>query len=110
MTPLPKTLREASAALLAGAFTPESLLEDILSRIEEKNPRLNAYLTVTAKEARATAKSAPRGPLYGLPIALKDLFDAQGVPTTAGGTFWRQPAEQDAYVTAQLKAAGAILV
>lgn len=61
-----------------------------LARIEELNPRLNAFITVTNDSALAQARAAEheiqhgrwRGPLHGIPIALKDLFDTSGVKTT----------------------------
>jgi Asp-tRNA(Asn)/Glu-tRNA(Gln) amidotransferase A subunit family amidase len=71
--------------------SPVELVEIFLSRIARLNPRLNAYLTVTADQARAQARHAERelrkgrrGPLHGIPISLKDNIWTRGVRTTAG--------------------------
>ena len=81
----------------------------MLERIERLNPQLNAYMTVTAEQALEQARTAEReiaagsyrGPLHGVPMAVKDLFATKGVRTTAGSkmlTDWT-PDEDAAVVT-----------
>jgi aspartyl-tRNA(Asn)/glutamyl-tRNA(Gln) amidotransferase subunit A len=90
-----------------------------LERIERLNPQINCYLTVSAELALEQARQAEdeiaqglrRGPLHGIPLALKDLFETAGVRTTAGSSFFSDhiPA-QDAFVVEMLKKAGAVLL
>jgi aspartyl-tRNA(Asn)/glutamyl-tRNA(Gln) amidotransferase subunit A len=112
------TIREAGAALRRGDLSAEELTEAVLARIAERNPVLNAYITVTADTAREAARQADvelragrdRGPLHGIPVGVKDLFDTAGIRTTAGMSFFadRVP-KQDATAVARLRAAGAVL-
>lgn len=113
------TIREAGAALRSGDISALELTETVLARIAARNPILNAYITVTAEAARTAARSADeelragrdRGPLHGIPLGVKDLFDTAGVRTTAGSTFFAQRVPpQDATAVARLRAAGAVLV
>ena len=69
--------------LRVGELSPREAVESYLERIERLNPLLNAYITVRAEEALAEAESPPRGPLYGVPVAVKDVIDVAGTPTTA---------------------------
>jgi aspartyl-tRNA(Asn)/glutamyl-tRNA(Gln) amidotransferase subunit A len=110
------TLAEAATAIQSGALSPVALTGTYLERIEHLNPVLNAFITLTADSARAEARAAqegtgPSGPLRGIPIALKDLFDTAGVRTSAASKILahRVP-ERDATVTARLRAAGAVLL
>ncbi|MGH2587283.1 MAG: amidase [Dehalococcoidia bacterium] len=110
------TLSEAAESIRAGELSPVALTEALLARIERLNPVLNAFITVTADEALAAARTAqesagPDGPLRGVPVALKDLFDVAGVPTTAGSIILADnvPA-RDATVMAKLRSAGAVLL
>ncbi|OFV95386.1 MAG: hypothetical protein A3H28_02220 [Acidobacteria bacterium RIFCSPLOWO2_02_FULL_61_28] len=99
--------------------SPVELTKACLARIEQWNPKLNAFVTVTAESALAEAREAEaeiqrgrwRGPLHGIPIGLKDLFDTAGVRTTGGSALYKDriPTE-DAEVVRRLKAAGAVLV
>ena len=84
LTPLHRlTIGEASGLIKCGELSPLELTESFLKRIEEFDPQLKAYLTVTADLAICQAKLAEaeiasgkyRGPLHGITIALKDLFD-----------------------------------
>jgi aspartyl-tRNA(Asn)/glutamyl-tRNA(Gln) amidotransferase subunit A len=110
---------ETSELLRHGSVSPVELTTDCLSRIEKLNPKLNAFITVTADAALAAARQAEaeirrgdlRGPLHGIPLALKDLIDTAGVCTTAASLLFkdRVPAE-DAEVVRRLKAAGAVLL
>ena len=109
---------EAGAALRDGSLTALQLTESVLSRLESTEPLLNAYITVTADLAREQASAADDamrdgrdlGPLHGIPVALKDLVDTAGIPTTGGSGFLRDRVpEADATVYTKLKAAGAVL-
>lgn len=106
-------------------LSPVELTKLMLARIEELNPKLNAYLTVTAEAALAQAKKAEaelcaprgrkgyrdRGPLQGIPISLKDNIYTKDVRTTAGSKILKDFVPQhDATVVAQLKEAGAVLL
>jgi aspartyl-tRNA(Asn)/glutamyl-tRNA(Gln) amidotransferase subunit A len=123
-TPTPDDLAALSlwdaAELLRGRkVSPVELTNACLSRIERLNPLLDAFITVTGNQALVDAKAAEseiargrrRGPLHGIPIALKDLFDTAGVKTTAGSAvFADRVPSQDAEVVRRLKQAGAVLV
>jgi aspartyl-tRNA(Asn)/glutamyl-tRNA(Gln) amidotransferase subunit A len=113
------TLREASDLVRKKKVSPVDLTKACLARIERANPTLNCFITVTADSALRQARDAEteiasgkwRGPLHGIPIALKDLFDTAGVKTTAGsGVFKDRIPTEDAEVVRRLKAAGAVLV
>ena len=115
----PYSLSEAAQLVRRGTISPLELTQDCLERIGKLNPGLNAFITVTAESALASARSAQqeigrgawRGPLHGIPVALKDLIDTAGVRTTAGSALYaaRVP-QQDAEVVRRLKAAGAVLL
>jgi aspartyl-tRNA(Asn)/glutamyl-tRNA(Gln) amidotransferase subunit A len=113
------SLSEASHRVRRKKVSPVELTHECLSRIERLNPALNAFITVTADSALAEARQAEaeiqqghwRGPLHGIPIALKDLIDTAGVRTTAGsGLFKHRVPAQDAELVRRLKAAGAVLL
>ncbi len=112
------TLSQTADLIRRGDLSPVALTEALLVRIEQLNPVLNAYLTVTAETARREAQAAERligtpepPPLLGVPLALKDLFDVRGLATTAGSVIRADAiATEDAAVTARLRAAGAILL
>jgi aspartyl-tRNA(Asn)/glutamyl-tRNA(Gln) amidotransferase subunit A len=113
------TITEVSHLLREKKISPLELTRLCLERIERLNPKLNAFITVTAESALAEARAAEaeicsgrwRGPLHGVPIALKDLFDTAGVRTTAASAVFndRIPTE-DAEVVRRLKAGGAVLL
>ena len=113
------SIREASELLRKKKVSPVELTKECLARIERYNPALNAFITVTAESALAEARAAEaeiqrgrwRGPLHGIPIALKDLFDTKGVRTTAASELFKDriPTE-DAEVVRRLKAAGAVFL
>ncbi len=105
--------------LTRGKLRAERLTEDALNLIAELNPRLNAFIAVTAAEALATARAADRemaagrgrGPLHGIPLSIKDLIDVRGVPTTAASRLREaRLATSDAPSVGHLRAAGAVLV
>jgi len=111
---------ETSRRFREGSLTPEELTEELLERIALENPRLNAYYEVFHSDARRAAAAATRelregrdrGPLHGIPVAVKDIFDVAGSVTTAGAHpgFRPPPAVQDAEVISRLRAAGAVLL
>ena len=110
-------LSEAAQLVRAGQVSPVELTSACLERIERVDPALNAFITVTADAALAEARAAEselargrwRGPLHGIPIALKDLIDTRGVPTTAAsGLYPARVPVRDAEVTRRLREAGAV--
>jgi len=113
------TIEEAAEALRRRKVSPVELVEEALARIEQLNPKMNAFITVTAERARREAKIVEReiargrvrGPLYGIPITLKDNYATKGVRTTAGSKILAEnvPAA-DSMVAARLAKAGAILL
>jgi aspartyl-tRNA(Asn)/glutamyl-tRNA(Gln) amidotransferase subunit A len=113
------SLTEASRRVRSLAVTPTQLTEACLARIEVYNPKLNAFITVLRERALAQARELDaeqkagkfRGPLHGMPVALKDNVDTAGIRTTAASAVFddRVPAE-DAEVARRLKAAGAVLI
>src|SRR5258706_11005124 len=113
------SLSDASDLLQARKLSPVELTNACLARIERLNPVLNAFITVTAEQALADARAAEgeiargrrRGPLHGIPIALKDLFDTAGVRTTAGSAVFADPVPpEDPEVLRRLNASGAIVL
>ena len=91
------------------------LVEQCLANIREHNPRVNAFITVLHDEALDAARRAdtetPRGPLHGIPIAIKDFYDTAGVKTTGAFEHFKDRVpEKDAPAVAMLKKAGAIIV
>jgi len=113
------TLTEAAELIRGRKLSPAELTEAYLDRIEKLNPKINAYVTVTAERARADARRATdeiarggyRGPLHGIPVALKDLFETAGVRTTAGSKFFADyvPAA-DSTAAKRLRDAGSVLL
>jgi aspartyl-tRNA(Asn)/glutamyl-tRNA(Gln) amidotransferase subunit A len=113
------SLNEVSQLVRSKRASPVELTQACLRRIEQLNPKLNAFITVTGDSALAEAHAAEeeiqkghwRGPLHGVPLALKDLFDTAGVRTTAAsGVFKDRVPKDDAEVVRRLKAAGAVLL
>jgi aspartyl-tRNA(Asn)/glutamyl-tRNA(Gln) amidotransferase subunit A len=112
-------LAEVSELVCTKKLSPVELTQVCLARIEALNPELNAFITVTAELALQQARVAEaeiqrgewRGPLHGIPLALKDLIDVAGVPTTAASAaFKNRVPSEDAEVVRRLKAAGAVIV
>lgn len=100
-------------------ISPVELVDAHLRQIAAQNPRINAFVTVLAEAARATAKAAedcvargePLPPLHGVPVTIKDSFDMAGLPTLAGSKFrLEHRAAEDATSVARLRAAGAIIL
>ncbi|MBI3964903.1 MAG: amidase [Chloroflexi bacterium] len=100
-------------------LSPVEVVEAHLARAERLNPELNAFLTVTADHARAAARQAeqelatggPRGPLHGVPFAVKDIVATRGIRTTMGSRLYADfVPDEDATVVERLRAAGGILL
>src|ERR1700723_1503745 len=117
--PILEALVELAPRLRRREISPLELTRACLDRIGKLNPELNAFITVTAESALAEARTAEaeisrgqwRGPLHGIPIAMKDLIDTAGTRTTAASALYpnRIPTE-DAEVVRRLKQAGAVIV
>lgn len=112
---------DINAAFDAGALTSEKLLSLYIKRIEaydKAGPKVNSVITLNPNalaEARALdaerKAKGPRSPIHGIPVVLKDLIDATGMPTTAGFTPFGKPMPpRDATIVARMKAAGAIIL
>ncbi|NIH79619.1 amidase [Amycolatopsis viridis] len=108
-----------AADLRAGRLTACDLVAAALAEIERWDPVVNAFVTVDEAGARRAAEQADReladgvdrGPLHGIPIAVKDLIDVRGLPTTAGSRhFAGAVAADDADCVRRLRAAGAIVL
>jgi len=117
------TIKEARDGLKRKKFSSVELTKACLEQIKKHNPSLNAFITVTEKEALESAKKADETinnlaikqfnnyPLLGIPVALKDLFSTKGVKTTAGSNVLKDYIPPyDATVVRKLKDAGAVIV
>jgi len=111
------TIAEAARLIEKKELSPVELVESRLDRIGKYNDRLHAFIRLTADEARAAAKAAEteiaagkyRGPLHGIPIGLKDIYETVGVPTTGHSKVMQDHVPKaDGFAVARLKAAGAI--
>jgi aspartyl-tRNA(Asn)/glutamyl-tRNA(Gln) amidotransferase subunit A len=113
------TVTAAAEQIRTRKLSPVELTRECLANIDRLNRTLNAFITVTADLAVARAQHAEeeiaagnyRGPLHGIPVALKDNIDTAGIRTTAGSNQYRDrvPTE-DAEIIRQLKLAGAVIV
>ena len=113
------SIGQAARLLRDRKLSPVELTRAFLDHIERLDGKLESYVTVLAEEAMAEARRAEaeitrgayRGPLHGIPIALKDLYDTAGVRTSANSRILadRVPTE-DATATSRLKAAGVVLL
>jgi amidase len=113
------SLDEVARRLKARKLTSVEATRSILDRIGRLDPKLKSYATLTPERALAdaarldaeTASGKSRGPLHGVPIAVKDLYNTEGVPTAAGMTIHRKHVpSKDATVVARLKQAGAVIL
>ncbi len=110
---------EAAAALAAGSISARDLVQACLKRIEEEEPRVQAWAALDPDFALAQADACdalrksgqPIGPLHGLPVGVKDVIDTRDLPTACGLAAYegRQPG-RDAGVVARLRAAGAVIM
>jgi aspartyl-tRNA(Asn)/glutamyl-tRNA(Gln) amidotransferase subunit A len=119
------SIEEIARLFRKRTLSPVELTKLVLARIEQLNPKLNAYITVTSELALAQAKKAEtelfvplgrkgyrdRGPLHGIPISLKDNIYTAGIRTTAGSEILKDfIPTKDAAVVGQLKNAGAVIL
>jgi amidase len=116
------SLTEMAESIVAKKISPVQLVDAHVSRIEELNPKLNAFVTVDAERARADAKSAEAalgsaskssaiGPLHGVPISIKSSIDVAGLPCECGSLLRKGyvPSE-DGRLVSRLRAAGAVIL
>ena len=113
------SIEELAPKLHSGEVSPIEVVEALLGRIEQYNDSLIAYLHVDVDRARAAAQAAEieisgggyRGPLHGIPVAYKDIFHVQRLPTTAGSRLMADyVATEDCTVASRLRQAGAICI
>ncbi|MFZ1136427.1 MAG: amidase [Candidatus Korobacteraceae bacterium] len=113
------SIAEAATQIRERKLSSIELTRACLDRIDKLNPGLNAFITITSELALQQAREADaalaagdwRGPLHGIPVALKDLIDVAGVRTTAASNQLRDHvATEDAAIVAALKRAGAVIV
>ncbi len=115
----PKTLAELRAGIAAGTTKARDLAASYYARIEQINPKLNVYLSLTKERAMAqaervdalAAKGDPLPPLAGIPVGIKDVLVMQGAAATAGSKILKgYHPPYDATAVAKLEAAGAVLL
>ena len=91
------SIAEAAKLLRRKALSPVELVQAILDRVEEVDGRLKTYVTLLAKDALTAARRAEKdilhgryiGPMHGIPLAIKDLYDTAGVTTASGSKIRR---------------------
>ena len=114
-----RSINDVAKALRAGSVTSRELVEQTLQRIERLNPILNCFASVDHEGARSAAgdldqeltTGADRGPLHGIPVAIKDIIDVAGQITTSGSALFQgRVAGSHATCVARLRAAGAIVI
>jgi aspartyl-tRNA(Asn)/glutamyl-tRNA(Gln) amidotransferase subunit A len=115
----PQTITSLARALQSREVTVQGIVDASLARIADRGASLNAFITVFGDEAREAALAADReiagghyrGPMHGIPISIKDLFDLQGMATTAASRIRQHHrADTNAIAVARLLDAGAIVV
>ena len=113
------TIVEAARQISKRQLSPVELTEAVLARIDALNPRVGAFITVTAEQAMEAARAAERdiqqgryrGPLHGIPVAVKDTYYTKGIRTTAASPVLEDfVPEFDSTIVERMKAAGAILI
>jgi aspartyl-tRNA(Asn)/glutamyl-tRNA(Gln) amidotransferase subunit A len=111
------TVHAAAEEIRAGRLSPVDLLAACLERIDRLEPRVHAWVLVDRERARADAERLHgelrrgqwRGPLHGIPVAVKDIFDVFDWPTAAGSRLWvGSVARQDSTAVRRLREAGAV--
>ncbi|MGY1749341.1 amidase [Modestobacter sp. SYSU DS0511] len=117
--PYALSLTEAAEEITAGRLSPVELTDSVLARLEATEPVIGAFAHVCADTAREEAAAAEReiaagrrrGPLHGIPLGVKDLYDTAGVPTTASSKVREgHVPDTDAVAVQQLRAAGMVMV
>jgi Asp-tRNA(Asn)/Glu-tRNA(Gln) amidotransferase A subunit family amidase len=109
---------EAARRIRAGSLSPVDLLAACLERVDKLEPAVQAWVTLDRDAAMGVARARAEqaragrfvGALHGVPVALKDIFDAAGLPTRAGVTFYDRRPDADATSVARLRAAGAVVM
>ena len=113
------SIGELAPKLESRSVTATAVVEACLARISERDPELNGFITVMSHAARRAARTVDeeiaagryRGPLHGVPIAIKDLIDTRGTPTTAASRVRSTaPVAHDAPIVQRLRHAGAVLL
>ncbi len=113
------TILIAQELLRAGAILPSTVFVHCANRIDEYESTVRAWAYLDLESARAEVKQLDaearaghwRGPLHGIPVGIKDIFDVQGMPTACGAGRWKDRiAQRDAPVVAKLRAAGAVIL
>jgi len=113
------SLTEVGAGIRGGAFTPVEATEAVLARMAALEPKLSSYITITAEHALERAEQAQaelqaglyRGPLHGVPVAVKDLCETSFAPTTGGMAIYKgNETGRDSTVVTRLEQAGAVML
>ena len=113
------TIAEAARLIEKKELSPVELVDSRLDRIARLDGKLNSFIRVLADEARSAARTAEneiaagryRGPLHGIPIGLKDIYETAGVATTGHSKVMQDHVPKaDAFSVARLRAAGAIVM
>src|SRR5213082_1428368 len=113
------TIAEAARLIQQRELSPVELVDSRLARIEKLDGKLHSFIRVLADSARAEARAAEaeiaggnyRGPLHGIPIGLKDIYETAGVPTTGHSKVMQDHVPKaDAFSVAKLRQAGAVVM
>jgi aspartyl-tRNA(Asn)/glutamyl-tRNA(Gln) amidotransferase subunit A len=113
------SIAQAAAAIRRGDLSPRALVAECLARIDRFEDQVRAWVVVdragaceaAERAGREIAAGTDRGVLHGIPVGIKDIVDAQGLPTRAGSPLTdARPANRDATVVERLRAAGAIIL
>src|SRR5882672_5011164 len=119
MVPDYLTIAEAARLIEKRELSPVELVDSRLDRIARLDGRLNSFIRLLAEEARADARAAEaeiaagkyRGPLHGIPIGLKDIYETAGVATTGHSKVMQDHVpKEDAFSVKRLRDAGAIIM
>jgi aspartyl-tRNA(Asn)/glutamyl-tRNA(Gln) amidotransferase subunit A len=119
MKPIPETISEATLVIRHGELRPIDLVETCLARIDQSEPAVQAWVFVDQDYARGQARQLTeeldrgwyRGPLHGIPLGIKDIFDVFDWPTAAGSALWANSiARADSTAVRKLRQAGAIFL
>src|SRR5687767_9128850 len=114
-----RTIHQAGEEIRSGRLTPIDLLDECFAQIDRYESKVRAWVFVDRERARAQAEERTRelkegkyrGPLHGIPLGIKDIFDVFDWPTAAGSKLWANSiARQDAVVVSRLRSAGAVFI